>query len=65
MALTRCQVLGPVMDELEVRDGDTTYWPDWYLVAVLRAMAELIDQGITDDQVAHYWKAYADARLIP
>jgi hypothetical protein len=49
----------------QLSDTETALWPTWYLVAVLRAMAELIAQGINDDQVAHYWKAYADARLIP
>lgn len=38
---------------------DPATWPDWYLLAVLRAMCELRAQRFSDEQLLIFWRAYA------
>jgi hypothetical protein len=40
-------------------------WPDWYLLRVTSALASLIQQEVSDDQMLRAWHAYCVAAPAP
>jgi len=43
---------------------DTASWPDWCLVGCLRGVADLVRQGLDDEQLLRAWQAYVAAAVV-